>query len=295
MVSALPRNIQLKLQQTLSQWPHWHCTPELIRVPNVVRVLTPGISNFSVLVESGQHFVVRIDGLDPASNGLNRQTEWRALQAAHSAGLAPQPRYFNPELGSLVCDYLAPEAAYNADMTQVGQLLRAIHQLPARHHRLNLVERILQYEKRLERNSRPLNADLRKSGDQVSGILSEINHQPCTPVLCHNDLLQANRLYSAGRLWAIDWEYCAMGSPWYDLAVIANGDLLSKADTDALMTAYLGRAPDARERGLLNQYSCIYGYLELLWYLALDKPVLTAEAIEEKSAALMTKLSQGSS
>lgn len=86
-----------------------------------------------------------------------------------------------------------------------------------------------------------------------------------------------------------------MGSPWYDLAVIANGDLLSKADTDALMTAYLGRAPDARERGLLNQYSCIYGYLELLWYLALDKPVLTAEAIEEKSAALMTKLSQGSS
>jgi thiamine kinase len=294
MVRALPRNIQLKLEQTLSQWPHWHCTPELTRVPNVVRILTPGISNFSVLVESGQHFVVRLDGLDPASNGLNRQTEWRALEAAHRAGLAPHPCYFNPELGSLVCDYLAPEAAYNVDITGVGQLLRAIHQLPARHHRLNLVERILAYEKRLQRNGRPLNAGLQKSGEKVSEILSEINQTPSSSVLCHNDLLQANRIYSAGRLWAIDWEYCAMGSPWYDLAVVVNGDLLSKVETEALITAYLGRAPDAQERSLLDQYSCIYRYVELLWYLALEKPALNAAAIEEKSAALMNLLLQGS-
>ena len=294
MVRALPRNIQLKLEQTLSQWPHWHCTPELTRAPNVVRILTAGISNFSVLVESGQHFVVRIDGLEPASNGLNRQTEWRTLEAAHSAGLAPHPRYFNPELGSLVCDYLAPEAVYNLDITDVGQLLRAIHQLPTRHHRLNLAERILQYEKRLQRKGQQLNVGLRKSANKVSAILSEINCKPSNAVLCHNDLLQANRIYSAGRLWAIDWEYCAMGSPWYDLAVVANGDLLSEVETEALMTAYLGRTADAQERSLLDQYSCIYRYLELLWYLALEKPVLNAAAIEEKSAALMNLLSQRS-
>ena len=294
MVRALPRNIQLKLEQTLSQWPHWHCTPELIRAPNVVRILTAGISNFSVLVESEQHFVVRIDGLDPASNGLNRQTEWRTLEAAHSAGLAPHPRYFNPELGSLVCDYLAPEAAYNLDITDVGQLLRAIHQLPSRHHRLNLMERILQYKKRLQRNGQPLNPGLQESGEKVSEILLEINRTPPTTVLCHNDLLQANRIHSAGRLWAIDWEYCAMGSPWYDLAVVANGDLLSEVETEALMTAYLGRTADAQERNLLDQYSCIYRYLELLWYLALEKPVLNAAAIEEKSAALINLLSQRS-
>ena len=294
MVRALPRNIQLKLEQTLSQWPHWDCTPELTRVPNVVRILTPGISNFSVLVESGQHFVVRLDGLDPASNGLNRQAEWRTLEAAHSAGLAPYPCYFNPELGSLVCDYLAPEAAYNLDITDVGQLLRAIHQLPARHHRLNLAERILQYEKRLQSKGQQLNVGLRKSANKVSEILSEINCKSSNAVLCHNDLLQANRIYSAGRLWAIDWEYCAMGSHWYDLAVVVNGDLLSTAEAEALINTYLERAPDAQERSLLHQYSCIYRYLELLWYLALEKPVLNAAAIEEKSAALMNLLSQRS-
>ena len=108
MVRALPRNILFKLEQTLSQWPHWQCAPALTPRPNVVRTLTPGFSNFSVLVECGRHFVVRIDGLDPASNGLNRQAEWRTIEAAHKAGLAPHPRYFNPEVGSLVCDYLEP-------------------------------------------------------------------------------------------------------------------------------------------------------------------------------------------
>ena len=294
MVSALPRNIQLKLEQTLSQWPHWRCAPELARIPNVVRILAPGLSNFSVLVEAGHYFVVRIDGLDPASNGLNRQTEWRTLAAAHSAGLAPRPCYFNPELGSLVCCYLAPETSDKIDITDVGLLLRAVHQLPSRHHRLNLLERILQYERQLQRKGRQQHVALRKSGAKVLEILAAISHKPARAVLCHNDLLQANRIYSAGRLWALDWEYCAMGSPWYDLAVIVNGDLLSTAETDALMNAYLGRAPGIQDRKQLYQYSCIYRYLELLWYLALEKPVLSAGAIEEKSTALMNLLSHRS-
>ncbi len=113
-------------------------------------------------------------------------------------------------------------------------------------------------------------------------------------MLCHNDLLRANRIYSAGRLWAVDWEYAAMASPWYDIAVVINGDSLSAPDTEALLNAYLGRAADERERDMLHQYGCIYRYLELLWYLALDKPVLEPGAIEEKSSALVTMLAQRS-
>lgn len=292
MVLPLPRNIQLKLEQTLAQWSQWHCLPVLTRAPDVVRVLTPGVSNFSVLVESGQHFVVRIDGLNPSTNGLSRQAEWRTLEAAHAAGLAPHPRYFNPELGSLVCDYLAPDDTHEPDVVEVARLLRAVHQLPARHHRLDLAERILRYEKQLEHRGTELNAALRECHGKVSKLLHEIGQQPGNTVLCHNDLLQANRIYSAGRLWALDWEYCAMGNPWYDIAVVVNGDSLSAPDTEVLINAYLGRPPDARERRSLHQYGCIYRYLELLWYLALDKPVLAVGAIEEKSTALVNMLEQ---
>ncbi len=122
MTFALPRNIQLKLEQTLAQWSQWHCAPALTSAPEVVRVLTPGVSNFSVLVQAQQHFVVRIDGLNPSAHGLSRQTEWRTLEAAHRAGLAPTPRYCNPELGSLVCDYLAPEDAHGCTGCRRGAI-----------------------------------------------------------------------------------------------------------------------------------------------------------------------------
>jgi thiamine kinase len=294
MVFALPRNIQLKLEQTLAQWSHWQCVPALTRTPKMVRVLTPGISNFSVLVEAGRHFVVRIDGLNPSTHGLSRQTEWRTLEAAHRAGLAPTPRYFNPELGSLVCDYLTPDEVQEPDVTDVARLLRAIHQLPSRHHRLDLAERILRYEKQLEHRGRLLGEGLRDCRGKVAGMLHAISTQPSETVLCHNDLLRANRIVSAGRLWALDWEYCAMASPWYDIAVVVNGDSLSTSDTEALLNAYLGQAPSTAQLDLLHQYGCIYRYLELVWYLALDNPILGPAATEEKSTALMYCLAQRS-
>ncbi len=294
MTFALPRNIQLKLEQTLAQWTQWRCTPALTSTPEVVRVLTPGVSNFSVLVQAGQHFVVRIDGLNPSAHGLSRQTEWRTLEAAHRAGLAPTPRYCNPELGSLVCDYLAPDDAKVVPVADVARLLRAIHQLPARHHRLDLAERILRYEKQIEHRGRALGDELRGCRRKVEALLQAMSRQPGVTVLCHNDLLRANRIYSAGRLWALDWEYAAMASPWYDIAVVINGDSLPTPDIEAFLNAYLGRAPHEKERDTLYQYGCIYRYLELLWYLALDKPVLGPNAIEAKSTALVHMLAQRS-
>jgi thiamine kinase len=292
MALALPRNVQLKLEQTLAQWPQWHCVPALDRVPEVIGVLTPGVSNFSVLVESGQRFVVRIDGLNPAINGLSRQTEWCALETAHSAGLAPGPRYFNPELGSLVCDYLPPDTTQDADIPAVGRLLRAIHRLPARHHRLDLAERILRYEKQVEHRGRTPGEDLRRCRAGVSQLLQAVSRHSGASVLCHNDLLRANRIASGGKLWALDWEYCAMGNPWYDIAVVVNGDSLTAAQADALLNAYLERSPNDQEQDVLQQFGCIYRYLELLWYLALDQPVLGPDVMREKSAVLLNMLSQ---
>ena len=292
MPATLPRNIQHKLEQTLAQWPQWLCTPLLTSAPEVLAILAPGVSNYSVLVESGEQFVVRIDGINPATNGLNRQTEWRALLAAHNAGLAPRPRYFNPDLGSLVCDYLSPDKQQPLCIQDVAALLRDIHQLPTRHNRLDLAERILRYEKQLEHRGQQLSAGMRQCRIQVLDMLERTRQGAGTPVLCHNDLLRANRIYSAEKLWAIDWEYCAMGSLWYDIAVVINGDSLNAAQTDELLRAYLSRPPQDQERLELYRYSCIYRYLELLWYLALERSAAGPDALAQKVAELEALLLQ---
>ena len=293
MVAALPGNIRLKLQQTLAQWRQWSCQPALCAAPSVVAVLTAGLSNFSVLVEGGQRFVVRIDGINPAAHNLNRQGEWRSLETAARAGLAPTPRYFNPELGSLVCDYLEPDKQQPLDMREIATLLRAIHQLPARHQRLDLPERLLSYEKQLAHRAPARAGKLAPHRAAVMDLLSRCENQQQPLVLCHHDLLRANRLYSAGQLFALDWEYSAMGNPWYDLAVVSTGDALAEKNVEALLAAYLAQPASAAEHQLVADYSSVYRYLELLWYLAQKHPGLSATALQLKLDLLQKSLAQG--
>ena len=292
MVAALPGNIQLKLQQTLAQWRQWECQPSLQAAPTVVRVLAPGLSNYSVLVESDQRFVVRIDGINTVLHSLNRQGEWHSLDAAQRAGLAPRPRYFNPELGSLVCDYLPPDAQQPLKMADVAELLRGIHRLPARHHRLDLRERMLSYEKRLAHRDPPRAALLSPFRSAALQALGGAERDPQRAVLCHHDLLRANRLYSGGRLFALDWEYSAMGSCWYDLAVVVAGDSLSDADTQDLLQAYLGRPAGADELRRVRRYGCAYRYLELLWYLVQQHPGFDSVALRQKLELLERQLGE---
>jgi thiamine kinase len=281
MVKTLPGNIALKLEQTLSQWSHWQCTPALTYKPRIVRQLSPGLSNYSILVSGEQEFVVRLDGLNPALIGLSRGAEWRALQLASAIGAAPGPRYYNPELGALVYDYLAPQGPAGPEIDSIAALLRKIHLLPPVHFRLDLAERLLRYEKHIEHRRRAPHPVLLSCREPVLGLIEEHNARNSAPVLCHNDLLRANRLWCAGSLWAIDWEYCAMGSPWFELAVISVGDALSPTETETLLSGYLGREPSSAERRQLSENQSIYRYLELLWFAAMDDARERARQITE--------------
>ena len=285
VIASLPASTRARLQQTLAQWRHWRCEPQLDSRPEPVEILHGGISNFSVLVAAREKYVVRIDGMDPETNGLHRQSEWRALEAASSAKLAPAPRYFNPELGCLVCDYLPPDPLQTRSPGQVGKLLSSIHKLPPLHHRLDLRKRIARLEKMIDHRDSKVPALLDELRQKVASLLARLRREDRTLTLCHNDLLAANRLQSGGVLWALDWEYCAMGSPWYDLAVTASGDSLTEEETADLLQAYLGRPAQTAEFARLADYGRIYRYLELLWYLALQK-TSRAGFLEQRTAEL---------
>jgi thiamine kinase-like enzyme len=285
-IHSLPGAVRVRLDQTIAQWRHWQCEPPLESRPEPDGILGNGVSNYSVLVGTDRRFVVRIDGVDPTANGLHRQLEWRALLAASSARLAPTPRYFNPELGSLVCDYLPPDADQTHTPAQTGALLGRIHGLPRLHQRLDLGERITRLEKILAHRGDRLPPVLSALRGKVFSLLDRLGSREETARLCHNDLLAANRLLSGGVLWAVDWEYCAMGSPWYDLAVITCGDALDEGQVDELLRSYLGRAPRATERARLADYGRVYRYLELLWYRALQKQP-GEPFLEQRSAALV--------
>ena len=63
-----------------------------------------------------------------------------------------------------------------------------------------------------------------------------------------------------------------MGSPWFDLAVVSVGDALSPVETELLLTSYLGRGTHAHEKLSFDRAECVYRFIELLWFSALDDP-----------------------
>lgn len=270
MVATLPNSIKRKLNQTLDQWQSWQGETALLQKPEPIGLLNPGLGNYSILVAAEARFVVRINKLNPAVIGLNREAEWRALKSASKAGLAPTPRYYNPELGSLVYDYLVEDVGAPVEITATAQLLRHIHHLPAVHFRLDFHERLRRYEKHIQQRGESPHASLLRHRKTILTILDGINSHANAVVLCHNDLLQANRIITNGKVKAIDWEYCAMGNRWFDLAVVCVGDELDEPQTKELVYNYLSDAPTEKERHELTQHIAVYRYLELLWFCALD-------------------------
>ncbi len=290
MAATLPAPISLRLEQALGQWRTWQLPVPLSAPPTVLHPLGRGLSNHSFLLAAGaQRFVLRLDGLNPAANGLNRQLEWRILQQAHLAGIAPAPRYCNPELGALVCDHLAADDHCTDNPADVALLLRRIHQLPAVHTRLDLGERCRRSEHSLRRSQRDSWQAQRGLAARIAGLLPHLaaNSEPLA--LCHNDLLRANRLHCSGQLWAVDWEYAAMGPVWFDLAAVTAGDEWPGAAVDALLASYLGREPEASERERMLGFECAYRYLELLWYQLAPEPPDT-DYLTHKRVTLESRL-----
>ena len=257
MVEALPGSVRLKAAEALKQWQHWRVRPAA--KPQVIGLLSGGRSNTSLKVSDGQSaWVLRVDGVDPKRLGISRTAEWRTLDHAATSGLAPAPVYFNPSLGVLICEFCEPDVEATQTIDSLATLLRAIHTLPPVKLRLDPLQRARRYLEALGERELP------------TALVEACNAlEPRTPVLCHNDLLAANRLASGGQWLAIDWEYVAMGDPLFDLAVIIEGDGLTEDAAQALHSAWLGDAPDTGEQDRLAQQRIVYRELAGLWERAM--------------------------
>jgi thiamine kinase len=259
MVATLAQSAQLKIHQALAQWQHWQCAPALASQPTVTRELAGGLSNSSLLVHSDNRaFVLRLDGHSPQRLGLSRNAEWRAHKNAAAHGLAPQPVYFNPELGILVSEYCEQDSKLlsgQQELEAIADLLRGIHALPAVKFRLQALDRAMHYLGVLGEKNLP--AEFIATCKRLQ--------QGANLCLCHNDLLRENRLQRDGRLLAIDWEYTALGDPWFDLAVICEGDALQEQQCLQLLEAWLQAPADAGQEQRLQDYRQVYRVLSTLW------------------------------
>ena len=231
--------------------------------------LADGPTNASYLVEqAGERFVLRLDKPEAAVLGLDRANERRVCEAIAAAGLGPAYLHFDAAAGVCLRPWLEGRSLHPDDLRDRGVLqrlaaaLRQLHGLAPLGATFDPLAAARRYAEQL---GTPGAGSLAARAAELSAGLQA--HAP-PPVLCHNDLVCENVLLTAGQgLLLIDWEYAAVGDPWFDLAVVVRHHELGEALAGYFLEAYLQRPPTARESHRLSRQCAFYGCLLELWNL----------------------------
>jgi len=251
------------------------------RGPVTVKPLHGGLSNASFRVDDDEGAHVARVGFDFPFHHVFRDREAAASRWAHAAGLAPQVQYSGD--GVLVTAFV--EGA-TLDAAGVRARLDSVADLLKRGHR-DLRERargsaaffwafhvIRDYADTLVAGGHEISAQLPRLM-KIAGEL-EAAQAPGPIVFGHHDLLPANFIDDGARLWLVDWEYAAFGTPMFDLANVADNAEFTETEELRLLELYFEAPPDEQTLNTFSSMKVASALREALWAMVselhLDAP-----------------------
>jgi thiamine kinase len=235
--------------------------------------LADGPTNTSYLVERGaERFVLRLDKPEARQLGLDRDNERAVCEKLAEAGLTPAYRHFDAAAGVCLRPFVAGRSLRGADLLEPRMLerlagvLRRLHRLPPVGLPFDVAGAARRYAAQLATPQASMLAE------RAAGLLTEIGRQGGAAALCHNDLVAENVLETPqGDLLLIDWEYAAVGDPYFDLAVVVRHHQLDPSLARHFFGAYLQRAPAEEESARFALQCRLYDGLLALWNLRVSE------------------------
>ena len=227
--------------------------------PVQLEILKGGVSNagFKVIDQSGI-YVARV-GADYPFHQVSRAREAMAARAAFAAGLSPEVLY--NEDGVMVLRYINARTYGEADVRQSWQA--CVDMIKICHHampRQIIGQGAIFWVFQIIRDyGATLVAKRHTRASDVLGWLKivdrlESEQIPLPIVFGHHDLLPSNFLDDGNRLWLIDWEYGAFGTPMFDLANLAAANSFDSTLEAKMLEHYFERKP---EETLLRAFSAM--------------------------------------
>lgn len=226
----------------------------------------------------GRPYLVRFEG-EPSP--LRNPRQYESLRIAAAAGIAPPLHHVDEARGIAVMDFTAqrPLRDYpggpQALAAALGALLRRLQETP-------VFPYFVDYPDIVSR----LFAHVRSTGLFAEGLLDAHGERleriretwDCAaPVSSHNDPNPRNILHDGERLWLVDWESAYRNHPLVDVAIVLDNLAPSPELENALLRAWLGRAPDETIRARLAPVRA----LTRLWYAGV---LLSASAAMPRAA-----------
>jgi thiamine kinase-like enzyme len=261
------------LQQTLANWRQWNTgRSDLTAQPTLVRELSGGRTNRSFLVAQDDFkAVVRINALNGASLGIDRQREGLILELLQSTGAVPKMLYRTDQVLVSVFHEGRPwdeqDSCSTEQMAALNLLLQRIQDVEITQlQRRNYVQYCQAY------------IDQLGSAFAVEGLqqtiltaAAAIDAGDWPAVICHHDLVPENILVTADGLIVLDWEYAALGHPALDALRFHETDLQSSC-------VDMGVGPDRLHESLKPLAILLRG-MDDLWSLVQNE--FSEEAYEQ--------------
>ena len=212
----------------------------------VVTALQGGITNRNYRVEvGGQTLVLRIGSEHANLLGIDRRREHAASLAAAQVGVGAEVVGFVEEEGALVTRFIAgaaisPDAAREPGMLRrIVESLRSCHEGPAIPGVFSPFETVRSYSRLTVQHGGWFPPQAEEALRRLEEIEAALGKPPRL-VPCHNDLLASNFIDDGSRVRILDWEYAAMGDPFFDLGNLAANQELPGDQCEALLADYRG-------------------------------------------------------
>ncbi len=227
-----PMEVELLSASVLDRVPGWRGRPR------TAEPLTGGITNrnYRVAVDH-EVFVVRVPAESGSLLGIDRRMEREASRLAAAAGVGPdviafvEPVRRIHQAGSIASAF----SPFRVVEAYALTALRHGGRLPVAHERA-----------------------------QAVAVAIERALSPQPPVLCHNDLLNANFIDDGVSIRIVDWEYAGMGDRFFDFGNFAVNHQLTEDDEASLLMAYFGRVA-ASQYARLRLMRLMSDYREAMW------------------------------
>ncbi len=205
-----------------------------------------GITNQNFRVDvNGESFALRIPGESTELLGINREYEHASNSEAGKLGIAPEVIYFIKPEGCLVTRFITgqqppPEELREPEqIRKIAALLHRIHSMPNLSGTFSAFRVVEDYSKIARQYDVTIPNGFDNLVEKMRGAKKALNLKTNDLHPCHNDLLNANFLYS-DQIYVLDWEYAGMGDVFFDLANFSNNHEFSNDQNHLLLKSYFG-------------------------------------------------------
>ncbi len=238
----------------------------------IVKIGGMSNKNFKVTLDD-KSYVLRVPG--NGSEGMVERTneEFNALEAC-KLGVNPEIRYFNPENGIKLADFVENAETLNAatiqrhdNMRKIANIYRKVHDSHIRlKNEFNLFHEIEKYDRLMEMAGASMYDGWEEVRPKVMALEGYLNSLGVDLKPCHNDALYENFIKAAdGTVYLIDWEYSGMNDPMADFAALFIEAGFENENEDYILEKYFEGNIPANTRQKILCYQILWDYLWAQW------------------------------